>query len=87
MDPIITSVTEQYPVENEATLIDRDSDVFYTEITIYPISMSKRNLFHKVGRCILFLEVVQATIVPYAIEITFPFPEFISCCAEQYSHE
>ena len=39
------------------------------------------------GRCTLFLEVVQATIVPYVDEITFPFPKFIGWCAEQYFHE
>jgi hypothetical protein len=41
MDPIITSVTEQDPVSNEEALIDRDSDVFDTEITISPISVSR----------------------------------------------
>jgi hypothetical protein len=74
-------------VANEEALIDRYSDIFYTEITIYPISMSRSNLFDKVGRCISFLEAVQATIVPNAIEIAFPFPEFIGWCVEQYSHE
>jgi hypothetical protein len=73
MDPIITSVTEQDPVVNEEALIDRDSDVFDTEITISPISVSRSNLSDKVGRCIPFLEAVQATIVPYAVEIAFPF--------------
>jgi hypothetical protein len=87
MDPIITSVIEQDLVVNEEALIDRDSDIFDTEITILPISVSKRNLSDKVGRCILFLEAVQATIVLYAVEIAFPFPEFISWCTEQYSHE
>jgi hypothetical protein len=87
MDPIITSVTEQDPVVNEEALIDRDSDVFDTEITISPISVSRSNLSDKVGRCIPFLEAVQATIVPYVVEIAFPFPEFIGWCTEQYSHE
>jgi hypothetical protein len=87
MDPIITSVTKQDPVENEEALIDRDTDVFYVEITISPISVSRSNLSDKVGRCISFLEAVQATIVPYAVEIAFPFPKFIGWCTEQYSHE
>jgi hypothetical protein len=29
----------------------------------------------------------QASIVPYAIEVAFPFLEFVSWCAEQYSQE
>jgi hypothetical protein len=87
MDPIITSVTEQDHMENEESLIDRDSNIFYTKITISPISMSRSNMSDKVGRCISFLEAVQSTIVHYAIEITFLFPEFIGCCAKQYSHE
>jgi hypothetical protein len=87
MDPIITSVTEQDPVVNEEALFDRYSDTFDTKITILPISVSKRNMFDKVGRCILFLEAVQATIVPYDVEFSFPFLEFISWCIEQYSHE
>jgi hypothetical protein len=74
-------------VVNEESLIDRDSNVFDTKITISPIFVSRSNLSDKVGRCISFLEVVQATVVPYAVEITFPFPEFINWCVEQYSHE
>jgi hypothetical protein len=87
MEPIITSITEQDPMENEEALIDRDVDVFYVKITISPISMSRRNLSDKVGRSISFLEIVQATIVPYVVEIEFPFPEFVGWCIEQYSHE
>jgi hypothetical protein len=87
MDPIITSVTEQDHVLNEEAIIDRDSNAFDTEITISLISVSRRNLSDKVGMCISFLEVVHATIVPYVVEIAFPFPEFIGWCTEQYSHE
>jgi hypothetical protein len=87
MDPIITSVTEKDPVSNEEALIDRDSDVFDTEITISPISVSRSNLSDNVGKHIPFLEAVQATIVPYVVEVAFPFPEFIGWCAEQYSQE
>jgi hypothetical protein len=61
MDFIITSVTEQDPVSNEEALIDQDSDVFDTEITISPIFVSRRNMFDNVGRRIPFLEAVQAT--------------------------
>jgi hypothetical protein len=56
MDPIITSVAEQDPVENEEALIDRDTDVFDVEITISPICVSISNLSNEVGRCIPFLE-------------------------------
>jgi hypothetical protein len=49
--------------------------------------VSRSNLSDNVGRHIPFLEAVQATIVPYVVEITFPFPEFIGWCTEQYSHE
>jgi hypothetical protein len=87
MDLIITSVTKQDPVANEESLIDRDSNIFDTEITILAISVSISNMFDKVGRCIPFLEAVQATRVPYAIKIAFPFPKFIGWCAKQYSHE
>jgi hypothetical protein len=41
----------------------------------------------KVGRCILFLEAIQTTIVPYVVEIVFPFPEFVGWCVKQYAHE
>lgn len=84
---IITSVTEKDPVVNEEALIDRYSYVFDTEITISPISVSRRNLSDNVGRSIPFLEAVQESIVPYAVEVTFYFPEFIGWCTEQYSHE
>jgi hypothetical protein len=87
MDPIVTSVTEQDPMTNKEALIDRDSNVFDTEITISPISVSRSNLFDNVGKRIPFLEVVQATIVPYVVRIAFPFLEFIGWCAEQCSHE
>ena len=72
---------------NEESLINQDSDVFDTEITISSIFVSRSNLSDKVGRCIPFLEVVETTIVPYDVKIAFPFPEFIGWCAEQYSHE
>jgi hypothetical protein len=85
MDPIITSVIEKDPASNEESLIDRDSNIFNTEITIYPISMSRSNLSDNVGKHIPFLEAVQFTIVPYVFEVAFPFPEFIGWCAEQYS--
>jgi hypothetical protein len=84
MDPIITLVMEQDPTTNEESLIDRDVDVFKVKITISPISVSRSNLFDKVGRNLSFLEAVQATIVPYVFEIAFPFPEFIGWCAKQY---
>jgi hypothetical protein len=87
MDPIITLVTEQDPVENEESLIDRDSKVFDTLITIFPISVSRRNMSNKVGKCIPFLEAFQAIIVSFVVEISFPFLEFIGWCVEQYSHE
>jgi hypothetical protein len=87
MDPVILSVTEQDPLPSEEALIDRDSDVFDTEITVSPVSVSRANLSDHVGRQIPFLEVVQASIVPYVIEVAFPFPEFIGWCVEQYSQE
>jgi hypothetical protein len=87
VDPIITSITDLDHVSNEESLIDRDSNVFNTKITIFPISVSRRNLSDNVRRRIPFLEVVQATIVPYTVEVTFPFPEFIGWCTEQNSHK
>jgi hypothetical protein len=87
MDPIIMSVVEQDPVSNEESLIDRDLDVFDTEITISPIFVSRVNPSDNVGKKIPFLEAVQATIVPYAFKVAFPFPEFIGWCAEKYSQE
>jgi hypothetical protein len=87
MDPIIILVVEQDPVSNEESLIDRDSDVFDTKITISPISVSRDNLSDNVGKQIPFLEVVQATIAPYIVEVVFPFSEFIGWCTEQYSQE
>jgi hypothetical protein len=81
MDPIITSVTEQDSTTIEESLIDRDTDVSDVEITISPISVSRSNLSDIIGKSIPFLEAVQATIVPYAVEIAFPFPEFVGWCA------
>jgi hypothetical protein len=74
-------------VVDQEDLIYRDSYVFDTKITISPISVSRSNLYDKLGRCITFLEAAQATIVPYAVKITFPFLEFIGLCIEKYSHE
>jgi hypothetical protein len=87
VDPVILSITEQDPPPSEEALIDRDSDVFDTIITISPISMSRANLSDHVGRQLPFLEVVQASIVPYTVEVAFPFPYFVGWCVEQYSQE
>jgi hypothetical protein len=69
METIITSIIEQDPVANEESLIDRDTNVFYVEITISLIFVSISNLSDKVGGSISFLEAVQATIVPYSFKI------------------
>jgi hypothetical protein len=74
MDPVIMSVTEQDPASKEEALIDRDSDVFDTEITVSPVSVSRSNLLDNVGRQIPFLEAVQASIVPYVCRSRIPLP-------------
>jgi hypothetical protein len=86
-NPVILSVTEQDLASREEALIDRDSDVFDTKITVSPIFVSRSNLLDNVGKRIPFLEVNQASITPYVVEVVFPFPEFVSWCAEQYSQE
>jgi hypothetical protein len=85
MDPVIVSVAEKDPTSRKEALIDRDSNVFDTEITISPHSVSRSNLLDNVGKHIPFLEAVQASIVPYVVEVVFPFPKFIGWCAEKYS--
>jgi hypothetical protein len=87
MDLVIMSVEEKDPMSNEEVLIDIDSYVFDTGITISPISVSRDNMSNNVGKQIPFLEAIQATIVPYVFEIAFPFPKFIGWCAKQYSQE
>jgi hypothetical protein len=87
MDPIITSLTEQDSTTIEESIIGRDADVSDVEITISPISVSRINLSNKIGKIIPFLEALQATIVPYVVQIDFMFPEFVGCCTKQYSHE
>jgi hypothetical protein len=67
MDPVILFVIEKDPSPSEEALIDRDSDVFDTEITFSPISVSRANLSDHVGIKIPFIEAVQASIVPYNI--------------------
>jgi hypothetical protein len=86
-NPVVLSVNEQDISSREEALIDRDSDVFDTEITVSPISVSRSNLLDNVGTHIPFLEAAQASITPYVVEVVFPFPEFVSWCAEQYSQE
>jgi hypothetical protein len=52
------SVVDEDSVSKEEALIDRDSDVFDIGITISPISVSRSNLFDKVGKHLPFLEAV-----------------------------
>jgi hypothetical protein len=77
-NPFILFVTEQDFASREEALIDRDSDVFYTEITVSPICVSRSNLLDNVGNWIPFLKAAQASITPYIVEVVFPFPKFIS---------
>jgi hypothetical protein len=49
-NPVILSVTEQDLTSREESLIDRDSDVFDTEIIVSPISVSRSNLLDNVGK-------------------------------------
>jgi hypothetical protein len=81
---VVLSITEQDLTSKEEALIERESDVFDTEITVSPITVSKSNLLDNVGKCIPFLEDSQASITTYAVEIIFPFPEFVSWCTKQY---
>ena len=77
-NPVILSVNEQEISSREEVLIDRDFDVFDTEITVSPVSVSRSNLLDNVGNWIPFLGMAQASITPYVIEVVFPFHEFIS---------
>jgi hypothetical protein len=72
MDPIVLSVAEKDPEGNEEALIDRDADVFDPDITISPIFVSRSNLVDIKGKSIPFLEAVQASIVPYVVDLSFP---------------
>jgi hypothetical protein len=85
--PVILTMCEQETSSGEEALIDRDFDVFDTEMTVSPISVSKSNLLNNVGTHIPFLEVARASIIPYVIETVFPFLEFVSWCAERYSQK
>jgi hypothetical protein len=84
---VILSVNEQDIASREEALIDRDSDIFDTKITVSPVYVSRSNLLDNVGTRIPFLEAAQASITPYIVEVVFPFPEFVSWCAERYSQE
>jgi hypothetical protein len=84
-NPVVLSMNEQDISSREEALIDRDFDVFDIETTVSPISVSKSNLLDNARTCIPFLEAAQASITPYIVEIVFPFPKFVSWCAEQYS--
>ena len=66
-NPVIFFVNEQDIASREEALIDRDSDVFDTEITVSPISVSRSNLLDNVRNCIPFLGMAQASITPYVV--------------------
>jgi hypothetical protein len=78
-------MNEHEIASREESLIDKDFDVFNTEITVSPISVSRSNLLDNVWKRIPFLRTAQASITPYVVEVVFPFSEFISWCVEQYS--
>jgi hypothetical protein len=86
-NPVILSINEQDISSREESLIDRDFNIFDKEITILPTSVSKSNLLDNVGMHIPFLEASQASITPYIINVVFPFPQFVSWCAEKYYQE
>jgi hypothetical protein len=46
----ILSMNEQEITSREEALIDRDSNVFDTEIIVLPISVSRSNLLDDVGK-------------------------------------
>jgi hypothetical protein len=82
---VVLSMSEPDIYSKEESLIDRDFDVFNKETMVSPVSVSKENLLNNDGSCIPFLEASQASFTPYVVETVFPFPEFVSWCAEQYS--
>ena len=84
---VFLSVSELDISSKEDSLIDRDSDVFDTVTTVSPIYVSKTNLLNDIESHISFLEAVRASFTPYVVETIFPFPEFVSWCAERYSQQ
>jgi hypothetical protein len=72
--PVIFSIAEQDPLSNEESLIDRDSDVFDTEITISTIFVSRANLSDNVGKHIPFLEAIRSLHSPLCHRGRIPFP-------------
>jgi hypothetical protein len=83
MDPIVLEVFEQIPKNNEESLIDRYNDVCDLEFNVSPISQLISNLANVRGKGLPFFESVQASLIPYATELCFQFPEFIGWCAKQ----
>jgi hypothetical protein len=84
-NPVVLSMSEPDTPSREDSLIDRDSDIFNTLMMVSPVSVSKENLLNNVGFHISFLEAARASFTLYVIETIFPFPEFVSWCAERYS--
>ena len=81
-NPVVLSMNEQEISSSEETLIDKYFDIFNIEITVSPVSMSRLNLLDNVGTHIPSLEVTLASIIPYVVEMVFPFPKIVSWCAE-----
>jgi hypothetical protein len=79
-NPVILSINEQDISSKEESLTDRDFDIFDTEITISHVFVYRSNLLDNVGTRLPFLEVVEASITPYIIEVVLPFLEFVSWC-------
>jgi hypothetical protein len=84
-NPVVLSVSEPDSPSREDSLIDRDSDVFDTMTMVSTIFVSKVNFLNNVGSHISFIEAARASFTPYVIETIFPFPKFLSWCAERYS--
>jgi hypothetical protein len=87
MNLVILFIIEKDSSSKEEAQIDRDSDIFDTEINVSPISVSISNLLDNFRKRMPFLEAGQGSITPYSVKVAFHFPEFISWCAEQYSQE
>jgi hypothetical protein len=58
---VVLFVNEQDISSKEEALIDRDSNIFDTKITVSPVSVSRSNLLDNVGMRLPFLEAAQAS--------------------------
>lgn len=87
LEPTMEESINHFPLckkldANQESIVDIECDVFGPIFIINPVSESKKRLHHETSH---FPNSVKPSLSQFTLEQSYPFPEFIQWCVDNYS--